>query len=172
MTPDPLPNVPLKSLKLGSRALLQSLAVKRFGLRQTPLGLEERSHVVEASQSIRVVFAQFGFAWTRQTRADCTDCMPAQKARSWKPTMAIQRTESHTQVVWVPILTIADSFAIKIKALCFLQASNRNQCTLSLCSFKIFAMMCFGMKATLGTFGDMPKPVEDILRALLRQFLS
>ena len=43
----------------------------------------------------------------------------------------------------------------------------------ALCSFKVFAMMCFGMKATLGTFGEnMPKPFEDILRALLRQFLS
>ena len=43
----------------------------------------------------------------------------------------------------------------------------------ALCSFKVFAMMCFGMKATLGTFGEnMPKPFEDILRALLHQFLS
>ena len=43
----------------------------------------------------------------------------------------------------------------------------------ALCSFKVFAMMCFGMKATLGTFGEnMPKPFEDILRALLCQFLS
>ena len=66
MTPDPLAKVPLKSLKLGSRALLESLTVKRLGLRQTPLVLEERCHVVEAAQSIRVVFAQFGFAWTRQ----------------------------------------------------------------------------------------------------------
>ena len=43
----------------------------------------------------------------------------------------------------------------------------------ALCSFKVFAMMCFGMKATLGTFDEnMPKPFEDILRALLCQFLS
>ena len=43
----------------------------------------------------------------------------------------------------------------------------------ALCSFKVFAMMCFGMKATLGTFGEnMPKPFEDILRVLLHQFLS
>ena len=46
----------------------------------------------------------------------------------------------------------------------------------ALCSFKVFAMMCFGMKATLdtlGTFGEnMPTPFEDILRALVHQFLS
>ena len=66
MTPDPLPKVPLKSLKLGSQALLESRAAKRLCLHQTPLALEEKCHVVEATQSVRVVFAQFGFAWARQ----------------------------------------------------------------------------------------------------------
>ena len=81
MTPDPLPKVPLKSLRLGSRALLYSLAGKRLGLRQPPLGSKERRQIVEACQSIRVVVAESGLTSAQATQADCTDCIHAQEAQ-------------------------------------------------------------------------------------------
>ena len=73
---------------------------------------------------------------------------------------------------------ICHSFAIKAIYFQHSQKSpkitkQRSMIINALCSFKVFAMMCFGMKATLGTFGEnMLKPFEDILRALLCQFLS
>ena len=73
---------------------------------------------------------------------------------------------------------ICHSFAIKAIYFQHSQKSpkitkQRSMIINALCSFKVFATMCFGMKATLGTFGkNMPKPFEDILRALLCQFLS
>ena len=100
MTPDPLPKVPLKSLRLSSRALLQSLAEKRLGLRQLPLGFEEHRQIVKAAQSLRVVFAQFGLPWERQ-HGQIAQIASAHKRRNRKPTMAIKRIERHTQVILV-----------------------------------------------------------------------
>ena len=67
-----------------------------------PLVLEERSQIVEALQSIRVVFAQFGLPWARQ-QGPIAQIASVPKKRNLKPTMAIQRIELQTQEIVVPI---------------------------------------------------------------------
>ena len=159
LTPDPLPKAPLKSLKLGFQALLQSLAEKILGLRQTPLGLEEHCQIVEAAQSLWVVFAQSCLPWARQD-GWIAQIASAHPRRNWKPTVAIKRIESHKLVMnrfYRPLLTLSPSKQ---------SASNKHQIEIkaTLEFFKAFAMSCFGMDAALGTLGqkiNMSKTSRD-----------
>jgi len=66
------------------------------------LGCEDLREIVEALQNIWVVFAQFGLPLARKHER-IAQIASAHKRRNWKPTMAIKRIESQTQVILVSI---------------------------------------------------------------------
>ena len=126
----------------------------------------------------------WGSKWYPCTGSRGTRPLPFPSGNMWKWSQGSKskhcvscKHQTEINALW-SFQGICHSFAIKAIYFQHSQKSpkitkQRSMIINALCSFKVFAMMCFGMKATLGTFGEnMPKPFEDILRALLRQFLS